>query len=298
MMCPFSVKDQTLFLINNKTSMEQIKDSYSFGSLKVKRIGYGSMQLTGKGVIGPVQDVENAKRVLRAAVSGGVNFIDTAESYGPEFSESLIAQALFPYPKDLIIATKGGFDRPGPSQWVPNGSPEKIRKDIEGSLRRLKVEAIDLWQLHRIDPNFPLEDTLGPVQEAIKAGKIKNVGLSEVNIKQIKEARKILPIVSVQNMYNLGDRHWEKELDYTIKEKLAFIPWFPLASGPIRFEKALAKLALKHNATTAQIALAWLLKRAENILLIPGTKTLSHLDENLQASEIELSQEDFDSLTK
>ena len=231
-------------------------------------------------------------------ISGGVNFIDTAESYGPEFSESLISDALYPYPKDLVIATKGGFDRPGPSQWIPNGSPDKIRKDIEGSLRRLKVEAIDLWQLHRIDPNIPLEATLEPVLDAVKAGKIKNVGLSEVTVAQIKQARKFLPIVSVQNMYNLGDRHWEKELDYTTKEGIAFIPWFPLASGPIRFEQALGKIAGRHGATIAQIALAWLLKRAQNILLIPGTKTLSHLDENLGALDIELSQEEFDSLIK
>jgi len=278
--------------------MEKINSSYSFGSLKVNRIGYGSMQLTGKGVFGPVADYQNAKKVLQAVVSGGVNFIDTAESYGPEFSESLIADALYPYPKDLIIATKGGFDRPGPSQWTPNGSPEKIRKDIEGSLKRLKVEAIDLWQLHRIDPNIPLEVTLEPVLDALKAGKIKNVGLSEVTVAQIKQARKILPIVSVQNMYNLGDRHWEKELDFTTKEGLAFIPWFPLASGPIRFEQTLGKIAQHHGATIAQVALAWLLKRAENILLIPGTKTLSHLDENLGALEIELTQDEYDSLMK
>jgi len=281
---------------NQCNHMEKINHSYSFGSLKVNRVGYGSMQLTGRGVFGQVDNVDNAKIVLKAAVAGGVNFIDTAQSYGPGFSESLIAESLYPYPKDLVIATKGGFDRPGPGQWLPNGSPEKIRSDIEGSLKRLKVDTIDLWQLHRIDPNTSLKITLGPVVDAVRDGRIKNVGLSEVNIQQIEEARDILPIVSIQNMYNLGDRHWEKVLDYSTIEGLAFIPWYPLASGPLRFEKILNKIAMRHNATTAQIALAWLLKRAENIILIPGTSSPIHLNENLKASKIELSEEEFSSL--
>lgn len=294
-------KDEEKNTINfdqiNKYPMNNTKLTFKLGDLEVNRLGYGSMQLTGPGVFGDVQDKANAIALLQAAVNEGVNFIDTAESYGPKFSESLISEALFPYKKDLIIATKGGFDRPGPGSWLPNGTPEKIRSDIAGSLERLCVDVIDLWQLHRIDPNVPLEQTLAPVLDAVRAGKIRNVGLSEVNIDQIKRIRNILPIVSVQNMFNLADRHWENVLDFTTKEGLAFIPWFPLASGPLRFERKLERIAWDHNATTAQIALAWLLKRADNILLIPGTKSISHLKENLDAAKIELSEKEFEELS-
>lgn len=268
------------------------------GQLEINRLGYGAMQLTGTGVFGEVADRENAKKVLQAAVAGGVNFIDTAEAYGPKLNESLIADALYPYREDLVIATKGGFNRPGPNQWVPNGDPAFIRENIEGSLERLKVDTIDLWQLHRFDPNVPVEETLAPVVEAVKAGKIKYVGLSEVNVEQIEQAEKVLPIVSVQNLYNLGNRQWEEVLDYTTQCGLAFIPWFPLASGPDTLADKINKIAEKYNATTAQIALAWLLKRADNILLIPGTKSVQHLDENLAAGEIELTEEEFDQLSK
>lgn len=268
------------------------------GQLEINRLGYGAMQLTGKGVFGEVADRENAKKVLQAAVAAGVNFIDTAEAYGPKLNESLIADALHPYKEGVVIATKGGFNRPGPDQWVPNGNPDYIRENIEGSLKRLNVETIDLWQLHRFDPNVPVEETLAPVAEAVKAGKIRFVGLSEVNVEQIERAEKVLPIVSVQNLYNLGNRQWEEVLDYTTERGLAFIPWFPLASGPDTLADKISKIAASHNATTAQIALAWLLRRADNILLIPGTKSITHLEENLKAADIELTDEEFDQLSK
>jgi pyridoxine 4-dehydrogenase len=272
--------------------------TFKIGELEINRLGYGAMQLTGKGVFGEVEDRENAIKVLQEAVTNGVNFIDTAEAYGPKFNESLIADALHPYKKDLLIATKGGFNRPGPNNWVPNGSPENIKENIEGSLQRLKVDVIDLWQLHRIDPNVDVAKTLAPVVEAVKEGKIKYVGLSEVTIDQIKQVQDILPIVSVQNLYNLANRQWESVLDFTTEQGLAFIPWFPLASGPDKLEDKIKAIAEKHQATTAQIALAWLLKRASNILLIPGTKSVEHLKENLKAVEINLTDAEFESLAQ
>ncbi|RYY34320.1 MAG: aldo/keto reductase [Sphingobacteriaceae bacterium] len=280
--------------------MSSIKQQLTFklnGELEVNRVGYGAMQLTGFGVFGDVADRENAKTVLQNAVEQGVNFIDTADAYGPHTNETLIAEALHPYKPGVVIATKGGFERPGPNKWVPNGSPQFIAKNIEGSLERLKVDSIDLWQLHRIDSKVPVEETLAPVIDAVNAGKIKYVGLSEVGVEEIEQVRKLLPIVSVQNLYNLGERKWEDVLDYTTEHKLAFIPWYPLASGPATLESKIKSVAEKYNATTAQIALAWLLKRADNILLIPGTKSVSHLTENIKAAEIELSDEDFDALS-
>ncbi|WP_234733702.1 aldo/keto reductase [Tellurirhabdus bombi] len=268
------------------------------GQLSIRRMGYGAMQLTGSGVFGEVNDRENAKKVLQAAVAAGVNFIDTAEAYGPQFNESLIADALYPYAEGVVIATKGGFDRPGPNKWVPKGDAEFIRQNIEGSLQRLKVDTIDLWQLHRFDPNTPIEKTLEPVVAAVEAGKIRYVGLSEVSIEQIEEAEKIVPIVSVQNLYNLGNRQWEELVDYTAQREMAFIPWYPLASGPDKLKEKISHIAEKYEATTAQIALAWLLKRSENILLIPGTSSIGHLEENLKASEIELTEEEFEELSK
>lgn len=267
------------------------------GDLQINRLGYGAMQLTGNGVFGEVADRDNAIKVLKSAVEQGVNFIDTADAYGPHYNESLIADALHPYKQGLVIATKGGFNRPGPNNWVPNGKPEFIAENIEGSLKRLKVDAIDLWQLHRIDPKVPVEETLAPVVDAVKAGKIKHVGLSEVGIADIERVQKVLPIVSVQNLYNLGERKWEDVLDYTTQNDLAFIPWYPLASGPHTLAEKIEKIAAKYEATTAQIALAWLLKRAGNILLIPGTKSISHLAENLKAAEIELTEEEFEQLS-
>ena len=280
-------------------STQKIAETFQLGGdLTVNRLGYGGMQLTGPGVFGDVKDRENAKRVLQEAIAGGVNFIDTAEAYGPQTNEVLIADALYPYPKDFVVATKGGFSRPGPGKWVANGDPAFISENIEGSLKRLKVECIPLWQLHRIDPNIPLEETLAPVVKAVKEGKIKHVGLSEVTIEQVEQALKILPIVSVQNLYNLGNRKWEDMVDYTAKKGMAFIPWYPLASGPDSLTDKIADIATKHKATTAQIALAWLLKRSANILLIPGTSSVVHLKENLEAADIELTDEEFDELSK
>lgn len=266
------------------------------GEVEINRLGYGAMQLTGPGVYGEVNDRENAIKVLRAAVDAGVNFIDTAEAYGPQFNESLIADALHPYKKGLVIATKGGFARPGAGQWVPYGDPGFIRKNIEGSLKRLKVATIDLWQLHRIDPQVPVEKTLEPVVEAVQAGKIKYVGLSEVSIEQVEQVLKILPVVSVQNLYNLGNRKWESLVDYTNEKGMAFIPWYPLASGPDSLAGKISAIAEKHKATVAQIALAWLLKRSPNILLIPGTSSLSHLSENMKAQSVSLTDDEFDQL--
>lgn len=264
--------------------------------ITINRLGYGAMQLTGTGVFGDAPDRENAKKVLQQAVELGVNFIDTAEAYGPKFNEALIADALYPYKHGLVIATKGGFNRPGPGNWVPNGDPAFIQSNIEGSLQRLKVDTIDLWQLHRIDPNVPVEKTLEPVVKALESGKIRHFGLSEVTIEQIEQVEKILPVTSVQNLYNLSERRWEDVLDYTTRRGMAFIPWFPLASGPDKMADKIARIAKAHNATVSEIALAWLLKRANNILLIPGTKSLAHLQENMQAADIELTEEEFAAL--
>ncbi|GAA0529913.1 aldo/keto reductase [Chitinophaga japonensis] len=268
------------------------------GDLIINRLGYGAMQLTGNGVFGEAADRENAKKVLQAAVEAGVNFIDTAEAYGPRLNETLIADALYPYKEGLVIATKGGFKRPGPNQWVPNGHPDFIRENIEGSLKRLKTDTIDLWQLHRIDPDVPVAESLGPVADAVAAGKIRYVGLSEVTIAQIEAAEKTVPIVSVQNLYNLGDRQWEAVVDYTAKRGMAFIPWFPLASGPQALAGKISDIARAHQATVAQIALAWLLQRSPNILLIPGTSSLNHLAENMKAAEITLSEAEFAALSR
>tara|TARA_R110002020_G_scaffold154714_2_gene334910 strand:+ start:59493 stop:60341 length:849 start_codon:yes stop_codon:yes gene_type:complete len=278
---------------------EKVNLKYKIGGdLEVNRLGYGGMQLTGEGVWGDVKNRENAIKILQKAVESGVNFIDTADSYGPFTNEELIQDALYPYKQDLVIATKAGLERPGPNQWEPNGHPDHIRECIDGSLKRLKIGQIDLWQLHRIDPDVDVEETLQPVIHAVAAGKIKYVGLSEVTVDQIKKVQEILPIVSVQNQYNLGDRQWEDVLDYTAANGLAFIPWFPLASGPDKMKEKIKSIAEKHDATIAQIALAWLLKRSDNILLIPGTKSLDHLASNIKATEIELTDEEFETLSK
>lgn len=267
------------------------------GEVEINRMGYGAMQLTGKGVWGDAPNRAAAKEVLKTAVESGVNFIDTADSYGPHTCEVLIQEALSLYYKKFVLATKGGLERPGPGQWTPNGRPEYIRGCIEGSLKRLKRDRIDLWQLHRIDPKVPVEETLGPVVDAVKAGKIRFVGLSEVSVADIERAQKVVPIVSVQNLYNLSNRKWEEVVDYTAKKNIAFIPWFPLASGPDKMKSKVGAIARKHNATVAQIALAWLLRRAPNMLVIPGTSSLQHLKENLGAVDVVLSGEDFAALS-
>lgn len=281
--------------------MDNNKFSHAFfinGETEVNRMGYGAMQLTGNGVFGDMPDRNKGIQVLREAIKLGVNFIDTAEAYGPETNETLIADALYPYPDNLFIATKGGFERPGPNQWTADGRPERIAKAIDGSLKRLKVECIDLWQLHRIDSKVPVEDTLEPVAKAVQAGKIRYVGLSEVNIEQVQQAEKIVPIVSVQNHYNLEQRMWEEVVDYTAQRNIAFIPWFPLASGPEKLKNLTEELASKYFATPAQIALAWLMNRSPNIILIPGTRSLEHLKENMESVKIRLTESEIKELTE
>jgi pyridoxine 4-dehydrogenase len=251
------------------------------GDLPVWRLGFGAMRITGKGVWGPPQDHGEAIRVLRRAVELGINFIDTADSYGPHVSEELIAEALHPYPAGLVIATKAGFDRSGPDQWTMNGNPEHLREACDGSLRRLKLEQIDLYQLHRIDPKYPAEDQLGTLKDLQTQGKIKHIGLSEVSVEQIKHARKIVPIVSVQNRYSLADRAAEDVLEYCEHENIAFIPWFPLGAGELSAPGGkLARTAGELKITTSQLALAWLLWRSPVMLPIPGTSRVSHLEEN------------------
>ncbi len=235
-------------------TIESLNRTYRIGDFEVNRLGYGGMQLTGPGVWGDAPDRNKAIEILQKAVASGVNFIDTDDSYGPHTNEVLIADALYPYPH-VHIATKGGLVRPGPNRWVTNGNPEYIREAIEGSLKRLKRKQIDLWQLHRFDPKVPVEKTLEPVAEAMAAGKIRHVGLSEVDEEQIERAGKVLPVVSVQNQYNLGDRKWDSVVDYTAAKGIAFIPWYPLASGPNRMKGKIKAVAEKYHATIAQIAL-------------------------------------------
>jgi len=264
------------------------------GDLRIHRLGYGAMRITGEGIWGEPKDPENAKRVLRRAIELGVNFIDTADSYGPEVSEQLIAEALYPYPKDLVIATKGGFTRSGPNRWAPVGRPEYLRQCVEMSLRRLKLERIDLWQLHRIDPKVPVEESLGAIKEMQKQGKIRYVGLSEVTPEEIEHAKNILPIMSVQNRYNLTERSYEKTLLYCQHHKLGFIPWFPVAAGKLaRSGGPLDQAAKKYHATAAQLSLAWLLHHSPIMLPIPGTTSIEHLEENIAASSVKLSAEEW-----
>lgn len=267
--------------------------------LPVHRLGYGAMRITGPGVWGPPADRPEALAVLRRSVELGINLIDTAESYGPHVSEELIAEALHPYPKDLVIATKGGFDRTGPNQWVVNGKPERLREELEGSLRRLKLERIDVYQLHRIDDAVPEEEQFGVLAEMQRAGKIRHIGLSEVTVEQIERARRHFPVVSVQNRYNLTDRAWEEVLDHCDREQIGFIPWFPLAVGKLAEGSGpLASVAEKHDATPSQIALAWLLKRSPVMLPIPGTSRVEHLDENVAAVDVRLDDAEFEEISK
>lgn len=256
--------------------------------LRVTRMGFGAMRITGSGVWGEPADRAEAIRVLRRAVELGVNFIDTADSYGPNVSEQIIAEALHPYPAGLVIATKGGFDRTGPNKWVENGRPEHLRAACEGSLRRLRLNTIDLYQLHRIDPKVPAEDQLGTLKDLQAQGKIKHIGLSEVSVQQIQHARKIVPVVSVQNRYSIADRGAEGVLEYCEKENLAFIPWFPLAAGKVSgTESPVSRVAAKWKVTPSQVALAWLLGRSPVILPIPGTSKVTHLEENVAAADLE-----------
>ena len=272
------------------------------GALPVTRLGYGAMRITGDGVWGEPADRAEAIRVLRRAVELGINFIDTADSYGPGVSEEIIAEALHPYPEGLVIATKGGFTRPGPNQWVEDGRPEHLRAACEASLRRLRVDCIDLYQLHRIDPKLPAEDQLGALRHLRAHGMIKDIGLSEVSVKQVEFARSIVPIVSVQNRYSLFDRGAEDVLEYCEKEKLGFIPWFPLAAGRVsNAESPIRRIASRWNATPSQVALAWLLARSPVMLPIPGTSKVKHLEENVAAVALKIdahSMRELDGLAR
>jgi pyridoxine 4-dehydrogenase len=259
--------------------------------LRVTRLGFGTMRITGNGIWGEPADRAEAVRVLRRAIELGINFIDTADSYGPGVSEDIIAEALHPYPVNLVIATKGGFVRPGPDQWVENGRPEHLRSACEGSLRRLRLDRIDLYQLHRIDPKVPVEDQLGTLKALQAEGKIKHIGLSEVSVRQIQHAQTIIPIVSVQNRYSVADRGSEDVLEYCEKEKMAFIPWFPLAAGQLSGgDSPIRRVAEQWKATPSQVALAWLLSRSPVILPIPGTSSVEHLEENVAAAGLKIDE--------
>jgi pyridoxine 4-dehydrogenase len=267
------------------------------GDLRVSRLGYGAMRITGEGIWGPPRDRDEAVRVLRRAVELGVDFLDTADSYGPFVSEDLIREALHPY-DGVVIATKGGLTRSGPGVWEQLARPEYLRQCVEMSLRRLGVERIDLWQLHRIDPQVPLEDSLGAVKELQDAGKIRHLGLSEVSVDQIEQARQVIDVVSVQNLYNLGNRKSEDVLAYCEREGIAFIPWYPVASGDLaKPGGVLDEIAATHEATHAQLALAWLLRRSPVMLPIPGTSSVAHLEENCAAATVQLTDEEYDRLT-
>jgi aryl-alcohol dehydrogenase-like predicted oxidoreductase len=269
------------------------------GDLTVNRLGYGAMQLTGKGIWGPPEDHDECIRVLRRAIELGVTFIDTADSYGPYFSEELIAEALHPYPDDLVIATKAGLLRCGPGDWRPLGKPDYLRQEVEMSLRRLKLERIDLFQLHRFDPEVPVEDSLGELKEMQDEGKIRHIGISEVSVDQVEQARKVVDVVSVQNMFNLVERRHEDVLKHCEAEDIAFIPWFPLATGRLVQEgNVLTESAQRHQVSPAQLALAWVLQRSPVMLAIPGTSKVSHLEDNMAAATVELSDDEFAELEK
>jgi pyridoxine 4-dehydrogenase len=264
------------------------------GDLEVNRLGYGAMRITGDGVWGEPKDPAEAKRVLKRSVELGVNFIDTADSYGPGVSERLIGEALAPFPKGLVVATKGGLVRSGPNAWQPVGRPEYLQQEVEMSLRYLKTDVIDLWQLHRIDPKVPVEESLGVIAKLQKEGKIRHVGLSEVKPHEIDQARKVIDIVSVQNMYNVGQRQHEDVLEYCEKNGLAFIPWFPVAAGKLaRPGGKLDELAKRHEVSVSQLSIAWLLHKSPVMLPIPGTSSVAHLEENLKAAEVSLSDEEM-----
>jgi pyridoxine 4-dehydrogenase len=268
------------------------------GDPTVNRMGFGAMRLTGKGIWGPPRDRVEAVRVVQRAVEMGVNFIDTADSYGPHISEEIIAEALFPYPEGVVLATKAGLERSGPDRWKPNGRPEYLRRQLEGSLRRLRLERIELWQLHRIDPAVPEAEQFGAMREFQRQGLVRHLGLSEAAVEQVERARQVVPIVSVQNRYNISSRRWDNVVNYCESEGLAFIPWFPLSAGGFGEGGPLVRVAARHGATVFQIALAWLLERSPSMLVIPGTSSVRHLEENVRAAEIRLSDDDLAELAK
>jgi pyridoxine 4-dehydrogenase len=267
--------------------------------LRVNRLGFGTMRITGKGVWGEPSDRREAIRVLRRAIELGINFIDTADSYGPHVSEQIIAEALYPYPADLVIATKGGFDRSGPDRWTENGDPKHLREACEGSLSRLRLERIDLYQLHRIDSKYPAEDQLGALKDLQCEGKIKHIGLSEVSVSQIQDSQKIVPIVSVQNRYSVTDRGAEDALKFCERENIGFIPWFPLAAGKLSAAtSALHRDAEEIGMSPSQLALAWLLWRSPVMLPIPGTSRVDHLEENVATVSLKVPDETMQELAK
>jgi pyridoxine 4-dehydrogenase len=269
------------------------------GDLEVRRLGFGAMRITGDGIWGPPDDPESAKRVLRRVIELGVNLIDTADSYGPEVSESLIAEALHPYPEGLVIATKGGLRRTGPGQWPGDARPERLRECCEGSLRRLRLDRIDLYQLHRPDPKVPLEDSLGALKDLQDEGKIRHIGVSNVSAEQLERARAVVDVVTVQNRYSLVDRHSEDVLDACDAAGIGFIPWFPLATGNLaRPGGPLDELARARDVTPGQLAIAWLLARSPVVLPIPGTASEQHLEENVAAGELELESQEIERLAE
>jgi aryl-alcohol dehydrogenase-like predicted oxidoreductase len=269
------------------------------GDLEVRRLGFGAMRITGPGIWGPPDDPDECRRLLRRVVELGVNLIDTADSYGPEVSENLIAEALHPYPEGLVIATKGGLRRTGPGEWPRDAHPDRLRGCIEGSLRRLKVDRIDLYQLHAPDPKVPLEDSLGALKEAQDAGKIRHIGVSNVSVDELERARAVVDVVSVQNRFNLADRHSEDVLEVCDRDGLGFVPWFPLAVGDLaRPGGPLDEAARAHDATPGQLALAWLLARSPIVLPIPGTASVEHLEENVAAADLRLEPSELERLAE
>jgi aryl-alcohol dehydrogenase-like predicted oxidoreductase len=267
------------------------------GELTVNRMGFGAMRLTGNGIWGAPADRDECRRVLRRAVELGVNFIDTADSYGPDVSEEIIAEALHPYPRDLVIATKAGLTRPGPNQWVTNGRPEHLRAACEGSLRRLRLDRLDLFQLHRIDPNVPEAEQFGVLEALRSEGKIRLIGVSEVAVADLARARQRLAVVSVQNKYNVTDRTWDPVLEACEPQGVAFIPWYPLGAGDVRKSRAIKRIARDRGASPMQVALAWLLARSPVMLPIPGTSKVKHLEENIAAASLDLGA-DVDALNQ
>ncbi len=269
------------------------------GDLEVNRLGYGAMRITGEGIWGEPENPEQAKAVLKRVVELGINLIDTADSYGPDVSERLIGETLAPYGDDMVIATKAGLVRGGPGDWKPNGRPEHIRDAIEGSLSRLKLETIDLYQLHRIDPEVPAEESLGTMSDLVSEGKVRYVGLSEISVDELRQAQGILPIASVQNRYNLTDKGSEDVLEACEADGIAFIPWFPLASGELSQPGGpVDEIAAAHDASPGQVALAWLLRRSPVMLPIPGTSSVEHLEENVTGASLQLTDDEYAELTK
>jgi pyridoxine 4-dehydrogenase len=267
------------------------------GDLEVKRLGFGAMRITGEGIWGEPPDPAATRALLRRVVQAGVELIDTADSYGPEVSENLIAEALRPYPDNLVIATKGGLERPGPGVWERNCRPDRLRRCCEASLKRLRVERIDLYQLHAVDPKVPIEDSIGALAELQEEGKIRHIGVCNVNLEELDRARQIVPIVSVQNRYNLADRASEEVLAACERDQLAFLPWFPLATGDLTNRgSTLQEIARSHSATTRQVALAWLLAHSPVMLPIPGTNSVAHFEENFEAAQLELEEDELAAL--